>query len=38
MQRGSLCALGQTTPNPVLSALRYFESEWTERLVPAAKK
>jgi NADH:ubiquinone oxidoreductase subunit F (NADH-binding) len=38
MQRGSLCALGQTTPNPVLSAIRYFESEWTERLVPAAKK
>jgi NADH:ubiquinone oxidoreductase subunit F (NADH-binding) len=38
MQRGSLCALGQTTPNPVLSALRYFESEWTERLVPATKK
>jgi NADH:ubiquinone oxidoreductase subunit F (NADH-binding) len=38
MQRGSLCALGQTTPNPVLSALRYFESEWTERLLPVSKK
>ncbi len=38
MQRGSLCALGQTTPNPVLSALRYFESEWTERLQPVSKK
>ncbi|MDW8372022.1 MAG: NuoF family protein [Planctomycetota bacterium] len=33
MQRGSLCALGQTTPNPVLSSLKYFEHEWNERLV-----
>lgn len=33
MQRGSLCALGQTTPNPVLSSMRYFENEWNERLV-----
>jgi NADH:ubiquinone oxidoreductase subunit F (NADH-binding)/(2Fe-2S) ferredoxin len=32
MQRGSLCALGQTAPNPVLSALKHFESEFTERL------
>jgi NADH:ubiquinone oxidoreductase subunit F (NADH-binding)/(2Fe-2S) ferredoxin len=28
MQRASLCALGQTTPNPVLSALQYFEKEY----------
>ena len=32
MQKGSLCALGQTAPNPVLSALKHFESEFTERL------
>ncbi len=25
----SLCGLGQTSPNPVLSTLRYFESEYT---------
>ncbi len=29
----SLCGLGQTAPNPVLSTLRYFEHEYTERLV-----
>ena len=29
MQRASLCGLGQTAPNPVLSTLRYFESEYT---------
>ena len=28
MQRGSLCGLGQTAPNPVLSTLRYFEEEY----------
>ena len=32
MQKGSLCALGQTAPNPELSALKHFESEFTERL------
>ena len=25
---GSLCALGQTAPNPVLSAIRYFRDEY----------
>lgn len=25
---GSLCALGQTAPNPVLTTLRYFRSEY----------
>jgi bidirectional [NiFe] hydrogenase diaphorase subunit len=29
----SLCGLGQTAPNPTLSTLRYFESEYTERLL-----
>jgi bidirectional [NiFe] hydrogenase diaphorase subunit len=26
----SLCGLGQTAPNPVLSTIRYFESEYLE--------
>jgi len=29
----SLCGLGQSAPNPVLSTLRYFESEYLDRLV-----
>jgi NADH:ubiquinone oxidoreductase subunit F (NADH-binding)/(2Fe-2S) ferredoxin len=33
MQRASLCGLGQGAPNPVLSALRYFEPEFRGRLV-----
>ena len=33
MQKASLCGLGQGAPNPVLSALRYFESEFRGRLV-----
>ncbi len=32
MQKASLCALGQTTPNPVLSALQYFENEYIEHI------
>jgi NADH-quinone oxidoreductase subunit F len=28
MQKGSLCALGQLAPSPVLSALRHFEDEF----------
>ncbi|HLP03303.1 MAG TPA: NADH-ubiquinone oxidoreductase-F iron-sulfur binding region domain-containing protein, partial [Opitutaceae bacterium] len=28
MQKASLCGLGQTAPNPVLSTLRYFEDEY----------
>jgi NADP-reducing hydrogenase subunit HndC len=28
MQRASLCGLGQTAPNPVLSTLRYFGGEY----------
>jgi NADH:ubiquinone oxidoreductase subunit F (NADH-binding)/(2Fe-2S) ferredoxin len=38
MQKASLCALGQTAPNPTLSALKHFESEFTERLQPAVAK
>jgi NADH:ubiquinone oxidoreductase subunit F (NADH-binding)/(2Fe-2S) ferredoxin/NAD-dependent dihydropyrimidine dehydrogenase PreA subunit len=28
IQRGSLCGLGQTAPNPVLTTLRYFRHEY----------
>lgn len=28
MKRGSLCGLGQTAPNPVVTTLRYFEDEY----------
>jgi len=28
IRRGSLCGLGQTAPNPVLSTLRYFREEY----------
>jgi bidirectional [NiFe] hydrogenase diaphorase subunit len=30
----SLCGLGQTAPNPVISTLRYFEQEYLELLQP----
>jgi bidirectional [NiFe] hydrogenase diaphorase subunit len=30
----SLCGLGQTAPNPVLSTLRFFRNEYTELLQP----
>ncbi len=32
MQTASLCGLGQTAPNPVLSTLKYFEHEYRELL------
>jgi NADH:ubiquinone oxidoreductase subunit F (NADH-binding)/(2Fe-2S) ferredoxin len=35
MQKASLCGLGQGAPNPILSALRYFEPEFRDRLVSA---
>jgi bidirectional [NiFe] hydrogenase diaphorase subunit len=28
----SLCGLGQSAPNPVMSTLRYFREEYTRRL------
>jgi ferredoxin len=28
MQKASLCGLGQTAPNPILSTLRYFRAEY----------
>jgi len=30
----SLCGLGQSAPNPVLSTLRYFRQEYLDRIVP----
>lgn len=32
MQKASLCGLGQTAPNPVLSTLKFFEEEYTSKL------
>ena len=41
MQKASLCGLGQTASNPVLSTLKYFESEYSEHILnkrcPAGK-
>ena len=40
IKRGSLCGLGQTAPNPVLTTLKYFRSEYLrhveEKHCPAA--
>jgi len=40
IKRGSLCALGQTAPNPVLTTLRYFRPEYlqhvTDKYCPSA--
>jgi NADP-reducing hydrogenase subunit HndC len=33
MQKASLCGLGQTAANPVLSTLKYFEDEYREHIV-----
>ncbi|MFA5362612.1 MAG: NADH-ubiquinone oxidoreductase-F iron-sulfur binding region domain-containing protein [Candidatus Omnitrophota bacterium] len=41
MQKASLCGLGQTASNPVISTLRYFEDEYKEHILNkkcAAKK
>ncbi len=32
IKEGSLCALGQTAPNPVLSTLKYFREEYEEHV------
>ncbi len=32
MKRASLCALGQTAPNPVLSTLKFFRHEYDEHI------
>ncbi|MFA7158990.1 MAG: NADH-ubiquinone oxidoreductase-F iron-sulfur binding region domain-containing protein [Kiritimatiellia bacterium] len=33
MQKASLCGLGQSAPNPVLSTLKYFAGEYREHVV-----
>ena len=38
MQKASLCGLGQTAPNPVLSTLRFFENEYQEKVATNEKK
>ena len=35
VSRGSLCGLGQTAPNPVLTTLRYFREEYEAHLAGA---
>jgi len=41
MRKASLCGLGQTSPNPIMSTLKYFENEYTAHIVdkkcPAGK-
>jgi NADP-reducing hydrogenase subunit HndC len=32
MRKGSLCGLGQTSPNPVISTLNYFPEEYNEKI------
>lgn len=32
IKKGSLCGLGQTAPNPVLTTLRYFKDEYIEHI------
>ena len=36
VKNGSLCALGSTAPNPVLTALRYFREEFVEHILNKA--
>ena len=33
IKSASLCGLGQTAPNPILSTLRYFRDEYVEHIV-----
>jgi ferredoxin len=33
VQKGSLCALGKTAPNPVLSTLKHFKDEYLAHVV-----
>ena len=38
VSRGSLCGLGQTAPNPVLTTLRYFREEYEAHLPRSAAR
>ena len=33
IKKGSLCGLGQTAPNPVLTTIKYFRNEYEEHIV-----
>ncbi len=33
IKKGSLCGLGQTAPNPVLTTLKYFREEYEEHII-----
>jgi ferredoxin len=33
VREGSLCALGQTAPNPILSTLKHFRKEYDEHVI-----
>lgn len=33
IMKGSLCGLGTTAPNPVLTSIRYFRSEWEAHVI-----
>ena len=33
IKKGSLCGLGQTAPNPVLTTLKYFRNEYEDHIV-----
>ena len=33
MQKASLCALGQTAPNPVMSTMKYFSDEYRQHVI-----
>jgi len=35
VKESSLCGLGQSAPNPVLSTIRFFREEYTKKLKPA---
>ena len=37
LRETSLCGLGQTAPNPVLSTLRYFRREYEAKLAPGGR-
>jgi NADP-reducing hydrogenase subunit HndC len=32
IKKSSLCGLGQTAPNPVLSTMKYFKDEYIEHI------
>ncbi len=37
IQDSALCGLGQASPNPILSTIRYFENEYLSKIIDAKK-